>query len=403
MSEANESRLAENVLLFCRTLRKAGLPIGPGQVLEAIVAVAKAGIARRDDFYWALRSVLVSDPAEFRLFDQAFHIFFRNPRLLERMLSLLLPSITRDPGEAPTEAGIRRLLEALAAQQVSDDDEAVVEVDRSGSYSSREILCHKDFEQMSLREQSEARQILSGELALFPSVPTRRFRQSAYGHRYDLRRSMQQMLRNSGQVVELLQKKRRRRPPTVVLICDISGSMTCYSRMFLHFAHALSSRQWTVHSFLFGTRLTNITRRLADRDMDRALSQISGEVEDWDGGTRIAQCLKRFNVDWGRRVLASDATLVLLSDGLERDPESDLEFQMQRLRRSCRSLIWMNPMLRYDAFEAKASGIRRMLPHVDRFIPAHNVDSILALRDILRRAAVDRRVNNLGSRHGWAA
>ena len=385
MSRTNEGRLAENILMFCRTLRKAGLPIGPGQVLEAIGAVARAGIARRDDFYWALRAVLVSDPAQFRLFDQAFHLFFRNPRLLERMMSLLLPSVSRDWNEVTAAEGMRRLLEAMSDNPGDVDGEAQPEIDRGGSYSQREILRHKDFEQMSLQELSDARQLLREEADFVGSVATRRFRHSRYGHRYDLRRSMRQMLRNSGQVIELPRKKRRRRPPNIVLICDISGSMTRYSRMFLHFAHTLSSHQLTVYSFVFGTRLTNITRRLAGRDVDKALAEISDDVKDWDGGTRIADSLKRFNVDWGRRVLARDADVVLLSDGLERDSESDLEFQMQRLRRSCRTLVWMNPLLRFDAFEAKASGIKRMLPHVDRFVTAHSVDSITALGRMLRR------------------
>ena len=399
MKRTSESRLAENILLFCRTLRKAGLPIGPGKVIEAIAAVACAGIARRDDFYWALRSVLVNDPSQFRLFDQAFHIFFRNPRLLERMMALLLPRVTRDQGEASAQAGIRRLLEALSDQEESEDNEALPEIDRAGSYSHREILRRKDFEQMSLQELADARQLLRDEMRLINSVATRRFRPSSYGQRYDLRRSMRQMLRNSGQVIELPRKQRRKRPPNVVLICDISGSMTRYSRMFLHFAHTISSCSLAVKCFVFGTRLTNITRRLADRDVDKAMARISDEVKDFDGGTRIAACLKRFNVDWGRRVLARDAVVVLLSDGLERDPESDLEFQMQRLQRSCRSLIWMNPMLRYDAFEPKASGIRRMLPHVDVFVPSHNVNSLVELGRMLRHEPV-KSLPGMAEMHG---
>jgi len=390
MSSSNDSRLAENILLFCRTLRSAGLPIGPGLVLEAIVAVAHAGIARRDDFYWALRAVLVSDPAEIRLFDQAFHIFFRNPRLLERMMSLLLPGVTRDVSDVASQPGIRRLLEALSRGERADDIDAVPDIDRAGSYSHREILQQKDFEQMSLQELGEARRLLREQSEIVESVSSRRFRVSLFGHQYDLRRAMRQMLRNSGQVIELPRKERRRRPPNVVLLCDISGSMSRYSRMFLHFAHTMSTRQRNIHSFVFGTRLTNITRRLADRDVDKAMAQLSADVLDWDGGTRIADCIKRFNVEWGRRVLARDALVVLLSDGLERDSESDLEFQMQRLQRSCKYLVWMNPMLRYAEFEPKASGIRRMLPHVDRFVPAHNVQSVLSLGRILKDATRQR-------------
>ena len=388
----HEGRLAENILLFCRTLRHAGLGIGPGQVLEAGSAVLESGIERREDFYYALRSVLVKDRAQFRLFDQAFHIYFRNPRLLERLMALLLPTIERLPENSQSEKAIRRLVESLAPDEIEnpkeDDSDAVVELDRTATFSRRELLRHKDFEQMSLQEQLEARQLLRQEIDVIRDVRTRRFRPQPFGHRYDLRRSMRLMLRNNGQLLELAKKQRRLRPPVLVLICDISGSMSRYSRIFLHFAHAMSSRWQTVHSFVFGTRLTNISHRLQDRDVDRALSQVASEVQDWDGGTRIGDCIQRFNVDWSRRVLTGRSVVILLSDGLERDSESDLGFQMHRLQRSCDQLIWMNPMLRYKHFAARAMGIKAMLPYVDLFIPAHNVESLAQLGQILRAGNV---------------
>lgn len=198
------------------------------------------------------------------------------------------------------------------------------------------------------------------------------------------------MLQNGGQLVKLARRDNRYRQPPLVLICDVSGSMSRYTRSFLHFAHALRSRQHRVHCFAFATRLTNVSRRLKDKDVDRALEGIGADVADWDGGTRIAACLERFNVEWGRRVLAQNAIVILLSDGLECDPDSDLEFQMQRLRLSCRTLVWLNPMLRYDGFEPRASGIRRMLPHVDRFLPAHNAESLRALAQSLGEAPRNR-------------
>jgi uncharacterized protein with von Willebrand factor type A (vWA) domain len=243
---------------------------------------------------------------------------------------------------------------------------------------------------MSLQEQMEARQLLRQEMNVIRDVRTRRFRPHPLGHRYDLRRSMQLMMRNNGQLVELAKKKRRQRPPALILICDISGSMSRYSRIFLHFAHALSSRSQVVHSFVFGTRLTNISHRMVDKDVDRALAQVSNDVRDWDGGTRIGDCLERFNVDWGRRVLTGHSVVILLSDGLERDSAADLGMQMQRLQRTCDQLIWMNPMLRYAHFEAKAMGIRTMLPYVDLFLPAHNLESLAQLGQILQQAGPAR-------------
>lgn len=384
MSGADDSRLAGNVLLFCRTLRAAGIPVGPAQVLDALRAVILVGVSRRDDFCAALRAVLVTDPAQFRLFEQTFHVFFKNPRLLERMIALLLPTVERSAAEKATM--IRRLAEAMSrAIPDRSDDEVIIDLDRSGSYSAQEMLREKDFEEMSLAEQREAEALMRAELQPFRDVKTRRFRGHPFGDRHDLRRSMQLMIRNDGQLLRLARKRRRERPPVTVLICDISGSMSSYSRMFLHLAHALTARAQTVHSFVFGTRLTNISRRLADRDVDTALGEVARDVRDWDGGTRIAASLKSFNRVWGRRVLAQNAVVVLLSDGLERDTDADLEFQIRRLHRSCRRLIWLNPMLRYHEFAPKAYGIRTMLPHVDLFLPAHNVRSLASLGRLLNR------------------
>lgn len=384
--KADSGRLADNILMFCRTLRDAGLPVGPGRVLEAMAAVRYAGIERRDDFYWALRSVLVNDPAQFRLFDQAFHVYFRNPRLLERMMSLLLPTLDSASDSAPSDTPLRALLEALSRPGSAGQEQGTeIEIDQTGSWSRREVLRRKDFEEMSLEELSEAKQLLRAEILSIAEVPTRRFRPHAYGSRYDLRRSMRLILKNSGQMIELVRKRRLRRPPPLVLICDISGSMSRYSRVFLFFAHVLSMRRRRVNTFVFGTRLTNITRCLGDTDIDRAVSTVSREVQDWDGGTRIAECLERFNVDWGRRVLAQNANVILLSDGLERDSKADLGFQMQRLHHSCRQLIWLNPMLRYTEFEPKAMGIKAMLPHVDLFLPAHNIESLSQLGCLLQQ------------------
>jgi uncharacterized protein with von Willebrand factor type A (vWA) domain len=383
LQQDNASRIANNILLFCRTLRKAGLPIGPGQVTEAMLAVVATGIRRRDDFYYALRAVLMTDASQFRLFDQAFHIYFRNPRLLERMMSLLLPTLERDEGSDSESETIRRLMEAMADPAATTDGEVSIEIDHSGSASRRELLRSKDFEQMSLEEIAEAKQLLRLELNLLQEKPTRRFTNSPSGTRYDLRRSIQLMLRNNGQIVQLARKKRRRRPPTLVVICDISGSMSAYSRMFLHLAHSLCQRQHAVHGFVFGTRLTDISRWLHNPDVDSAMKRISDEVKDWDGGTRIGDCLACFNVKWGRRVLGRNSVVILLSDGLERDSQASLEFQIRRLQHCCKQLIWMNPMLRFRGFEPKATGIRAMLPHVDYFVPAHNIDSLMSLGQLL--------------------
>lgn len=395
MATTTDSRLARNLLLFCRTLRQAGLPVGPGQVVDAGQAVLQTGIERRDDFRAALRAVLVCDPTHFAVFDQAFHIYFRNPRLLERMMGLLLPKLQEQGGAADGETAIRRLLEALGEADIGDRDDVLIDFDYEGSWSRREVLRNKDFEQMSLDELRQARHLLREAAELVKVAPTRRFRTDIHGRRYDLRKSMRTMLKNNGQLIELARKRRRTRPPVLVLICDISGSMSRYSRMFMHFAHALSSRRQVVHTFVFGTRLTNISRWLADRDVDKALSRVAAEVRDWDGGTRIGDSLASFNLDWSRRVLTGRTVVVLLSDGLERDSDSALALQMARLQRNAEQLIWLNPMLRYDRFQPKAAGMKAMLPYVDRFLPAHNVASLAGLGQLL--AAGSRRIGRVAA------
>jgi uncharacterized protein with von Willebrand factor type A (vWA) domain len=386
MEASTDSRLAQNLVLFCRTLRRAGLPVGPGQVVEAAQAVARVGVHRRDDFRVALRSVLVNEPDQFRIFDQAFHIYFRNPRLLERMMGMLLPTLQRDDRPAGAVDPIRRLIEAMSSSDKLDEEEVVIEIDRAGSYSRREILQRKDFEQMSLEEQAEARILLRNGIHFLRDVPTRRFRPSTTGGRFDARRSLQLMARNNGQLIDFARRRRRYRPPNLVLLCDISGSMSSYSRMFLNFSHVLAGNGRGVHSFVFGTRLTNVSRWLAISDVDKAIQKVSADVVDWDGGTRIADCLREFNMKWGRRVLAGRSVVVLLTDGLERDAEHDLRFETERLQRSTRQLIWLNPMLRYDRFEPRAQGVKAMLPVVDEFMPAHNVAGLLDLAALLEKA-----------------
>jgi len=386
MNQEEEGKLAENILHFARTLRSAGLPVGTSQIVDSLTAVSVIGIESRRDMYWTLRTVLVQQQSEVRLFNQAFHLYFRNPRLLERMMDLSLPAAQSQPDGRPTEAAIRRLMEATGQTQPTITEDSEVDVDKTGSYSQIELLREKDFEQMTLAEQQEAKRLLLAEVLLLRPQITRRFRTGLQGSRYDLRRTMRQMQRGNVDILPLVRKRPKTRTPDIVLICDISGSMSSYSHMFLHFAHALARNDTVVHAFVFSTRLTNVSRHLKNRDADVAMRLITSDANDWDGGTRITACLRDFNRNWSRRVLARGAIVILMSDGLELDTEAPLETQMRHLKRSCRQLIWMNPVLRYDKFEPKASGIRKMLPHVDRFISAHNVNSISAIIDALQQS-----------------
>jgi uncharacterized protein len=368
-------RLVENVMYFARALRAAGLPIGPGKVLAAIEALGAVGIADRRDFYWALHAVFVNRRDQRELFDQAFHIFWRNPDLLEKMLGVMLPQIRTDE---PRQEMSRRLAEALhpgdgAARAQAEQEK--VELDAVMTFSDREKLQRMDFEKMSGEELRQARAALRRLTLPLAELPIRRFTPDPRGARADMRASLRAQLRSTG-VIALKRKRRQKRPPPLVVLCDVSGSMSRYSRLFVQFMHAVTNDRDRVSTFLFGTRLTNITRHLRQKDVDVALDRVTTAVEDWSGGTRIGQSLAEFNRRWSRRVLGQGAVVLLITDGLDREGGQGIAQEMDRLHRSCRRLIWLNPLLRYEGFAPKSQGMRAILPHVDEFRPVHNLRSL---------------------------
>ena len=392
-------KLATNIVHFARTLRTAGLRVGPGQVLRAIEAVEAAGLTKRDDFYWTLHSVFVNRREQREIFDQAFHVYWRNPRLLEKMMEMLLPQVgvPADPAQKQIS---RRLQDALQpgkgeAPKADEDEPPEVEVEATFTVSDREVLQHRDFEQMTQAEIDEALRAISRLRLPVPERRTRRYQAAHRGSRVDFRASLRRALRPEG-LVELRKREQRRRPPPLVILCDISGSMARYTRMFLHFMHAITNDRDRVFCFTFGTRLSNVTRALRYRDVDIALAKASSQVEDWSGGTRIGQALHEFNNKWSRRVLGQGAVVLLITDGLDREGAAGLAEEMERLHKSCSRLIWLNPLLRYGAYEPKSQGNKAMLPHVDEFRPVHNLESLAGLIAALdsHSHGADRRLAN---------
>jgi hypothetical protein len=382
-------KLLANIMYFARALRAAGLPVGPGKVLNAVEAVREVGVENRADFYWALHAVFVNRRDQREIFDQAFHIFWRNPKLLEKMMGLLLPSLTVADPDA--EEMNRRLAEALASGRANKtrEFEREQEFDAAMTFSEREVLRQMDFEQMSNEEMERARAAVRRLALVLAENPTRRFAVNPQGARIDMRATLRAQLRSGG-IIALKRKKRATRPPPLVVLCDISGSMSRYTRLFLHFLHAVARDRGRVHAFLFGTRLTNITRYLHTRDVDESLDRVAAAVEDWSGGTRIGQCLAQFNRRWSRRVLGQGAVVLFISDGLDRDGGAGLAAEMDRLHKSCRRLIWLNPLLRYEGFAPKSLGMRAILPHVDEFRPVHNLESLEALVAALAKSGPRR-------------
>ncbi len=388
-------KLAQNITHFARALRKAGLPIGTGRVVDAIRAVEAAGFTEKQDFYWTLHACFVNRPEHRTVFAQVFRLYWRDPRYLEHMMSMMLPAIRGVQEERKADAGEKRAAEALLdgverdQPETSDEQEGEteLEIDASQTASSEERLRSLDFEQMSTDEIAQAKRLLSRLSLPVKPIESRRSQASHIGHRIDRARTLRAAMRQGGELHDIAKKKPRPRWPNLVVLCDISGSMSQYSRLILHFLHTVSNAKgagWAkVHAFTFGTRLTNITRHLHQRDVDAALAAAGAEAQDWEGGTRIGDCLHAFNRDWSRRVMGQGAVVLLISDGLDRGAPEALAKETERLHLSARRLIWLNPLLRWDGFAPKAQGVAAMLPHVDSFRAGHSIASLEDLATVI--------------------
>ena len=397
-------KLAENVMHFARVLRGAGLPVGPSKVIDGLRALQAAGIGSREDFYWTLACVFVDRREQFEIYDQAFHIFWRDPDMLSRVMAMFMPKVEGRGMNEDAPPPPSRLAEALAPRPEEKKDDAEPEppeeseIDAAFSVSDREVLQHTDFESMTSAEMAAAKKLIAQMRLPIPEITTRRLRPDARGALVDMRATLRASLRAGADIIPLKRRSPTRRHPPLVVLCDISGSMSRYSRMFLHFLHAITNDRDRVHTLVFGTRLTNITRHLRHRDVDVALSSVSAAVADWSGGTRIGLSLREFNQRWSRRVLGQNAVVLMITDGLDRDLGRDLGHEMERLHKSCKRLIWLNPLLRYDAFEPRPLGVRIMLPHVDDFLPVHNIDSLASLARALAEQPTRRDARLAGPR-----
>lgn len=383
---AGRGKLSENVMHFARLLRAAGLRVGPDRVIDTVRALQIAGAERREDWYWTMSSVLLSREEQRPIFDQAFHLFWRDPKLTEKMMQMLLPK-TEGRTPKPDEQQSQRLTDALFGRNKPEEERAErrVELDARLTFSSRELLQRMDFDTMSAAELAQAKKMLRELRLPLPMVRTRRLAPHRRGARVHLRATLRESLREGGDIIPLVRARTLQVHPPLVVLCDISGSMNPYARMFLHFLHAITNDRDRVHTFVFGTRLTNVTRQLRHRDVDLAMAKVADAIKDWSGGTRIGVCLREFNWRWARRVLGQSACVLLVSDGLDREAGEGLAEEMERLAKASRYLVWLNPLLRYERFEAKPAGVRAMLPHVDLFLPVHNLKSLVELAHTLSR------------------
>ena len=371
-----------NLLLFGRVLRRLGLDVNPGRMMDLVSALDHIEIGQRSDFFFAARTLLVHDREDLSLFDEAFALFWRKPsenwdsswQGLTKRRKPAGPIVTHPPLKeaAPKEND---------AASSSAEPLTVIEVTRT--YSDREILRHKNFAEMDAEESEAVKQMMSRLLWKVSQRRTRRHRPGK-GHLLDLRRTLRLSLRSEGEVFNWSYREPKLKPRPLVVIADISGSMERYTRLLLHFIYGMKAAlSQPVEAFVFSTRLTRITRPLQIRDLDLALKNVGQLVNDWAGGTRIGESLKMFNFEWGRRVLGRGAVVLIISDGWDRGDVDLLKREMARLKRNCYRLIWLNPLLGAPGYEPLTRGIQAALPNIDNFLPVHNLASLEDLADRL--------------------
>lgn len=382
--EAEHGHLLRNMLLFGRLLRAVGVSITPTQILDLVEALEYVDIRRRQDFKDSARTILVSKHEHIPLFDRAFDMFWR-AREKDALREMELGQLLKKQPQKQEEEIIER---QPAPQQGADSPEREQEEplpDKVFTYSEREVLRRKDFAELTPDELQEVKRMMQSMRWRLEQRRTRRKSRAARGAYLDMRRTMRQNLRFGGQPLLLSWQRRKQKRRPLVVICDISGSMERYSRVLLKFIYVISNGLENVEAFVFSTRLTRITRQLRQRDIDDALDQITASVQDWAGGTRIGEALKTFNYEWGRRVLGQGAIVLIISDGWDRGDINLLRREMARLQLSSQRLIWLNPLLGSESYEPLTRGIQAALPHIDDFLPVHNLTSLEQLGNLLEK------------------
>ena len=383
-------KLDKNIVFFGRLLRASGISIGSDSILEAIETIKLVDIKNKKSFFYALQTCFIKRPEDMKIFAQAFSLFWQNPRFRDRMRDLLLPQTRIQNPKEEKEELAKRIQDTLSTPERPKErvvEEDTLLIDTSGTASDTQLFNEKDFEMMSKEEIQIASQSIKELLIKIPKRPFRRSENSYLGQEVSARESLRRAKRNFGSVIPKLVRKKEVSRPVVVLL-DISGSMENYSRMMIHFIHNLMQKHKKVHAFLFGTKLTNISFQMKNKDIDVALKEVSKATNDWAGGTRIRDSIFTFNKNWVRRVSSSNSIIFLITDGLDRDHSTDLFNQMERLQKSCYKLVWLNPLLRFTDFLPKSISIKRILLNVDAFLPIHSIESMQNLTSLISKNLV---------------
>jgi len=394
-------RLLYRLTEFGRILWEAGINVGPGQMLDLAETLNYIDLTNRDDFYTTLKCCLLTKHEQETIFNQMFdyYWFIRDKqdkkkdekkgttRRQERQIRLP-PSERKRLAEHMNNNEQKRDFRSELRQNdrrnlKEDDDYDDVGKPQGTAYSTIEYLRKKDFEDFTWEEVQEAKRLMAEMRWHLGMRPTRRKAPAKKGSYPDMRRIVRRNLKYGAELIELTWRETRFKPRPLVIICDISGSMSLYSRLLLHFVHTVSNGLMNVEAFVFGTRLTRITRQLKKRDVDDAVRDVSRSVQDWSGGTRIGDALHFFNHRWAKRVLGRGAVVLVISDGWDRGDANVLSTEMDRLQHSCHRLIWLNPLLGSPDYRPLTIGMKTALPFIDNFLPAHNLDSLISLGNLL--------------------
>ncbi len=414
-------RLLYRLTEFGRILWEVGIDVGPRKMLDLTETLDYVDITNKEDFYNTLKCSLLAKHEQEPVFDQMYLYYWYMRDRQDKKAGDTPGASKRDERQMrlpPSE--LKRLAEHLNSPseqhkafrtemreserrrryeehlQGDDDDDAA---DPQGTaYSAIEILRKKDFESFTWDEVQEAKKLMAEMRWHLELRPTRRKRPTRRGSYPDMRRIVRRNLKYGAELLELTWREIKHKPRPLVIICDISGSMSMYSRFLLHFIHTISNGLLNVEAFVFGTRLTRITRQIKRRDVDDAVRDVSKTVQDWSGGTRIGDALHYFNRKWARRVLGRSAVVLVISDGWDRGEASMLEVEMDRLQHSCHRLIWLNPLLGSPDYRPLTIGMKTALPYIDDFLPAHNLDSLISLGNLLGTIDESRPVRSAAAR-----
>ena len=375
-----ESKLLENILRFIRLLRNSGIKIGNQSSIDALNSIKILKIGNRNEFYWALHSNLIYRNEDKEIFDQCFHLFWQNPKILQQMFNLLLPQIGTQKAPTTNKKQLKRISDNIQKQIKDIEKEKKEEIifDSKMSWSNKSALNTKDFEMMSLKEIKQAEKEIENFLIKSKTQISRRWKKNDQSSKISTKYTIKKSVKNNG-IIHLAFKDRIKKFKPLVILIDISGSMESYSRIMLFLSHMLIQQHKNVEIFTFGTKLTRITKFLKNKDVDDSLDRVGKFVNDWAAGTKITSSIKDFNFNWSRRILTQNQTLLLITDGLERDDRQNLDFEINRLSLFTNNIIWLNPLLRYEKFEPKVNSIKTILRHVDKHVPIHNINSIKRL------------------------